>query len=474
MHVESSTSQLDFPATKRSRQVEWASSIFEDAVFPDERLRKRAIAFLVDKAQHPARSVTGSCRDHAAAKGAYRLLSNDRLEASHFWDPYHHFSAEVVSEFTSIYIAHDTTCLSFPTLKKTTELGTAVSKDAQYLWMHSGLAMRRNGEALGLLHANVWARPPEDFGRREDAHSRPIEEKESYEWIRGINAVAGLQSEHFAGTRPIHLMDIGGDIHEVYEALQKWNHGCIIRCGYNRGVEGECVYLKDTVRAQPVLDTREIEVPRHEGEPARVARVEVRAVRVTIRPSDKKDKRRQPFEVNVVMVWEPNPPAGVKRLEWYLCTTESIATVAACWAVVEGYKLRWRIEDFHLVLKSGCHAEKTQLKTAERITKLVGFLAPVAIRILQLRDKARTEPDAPCTVILDEDEWKLLWSYVHEQRVPRDLPTPTLEDAVKMIGRLGGHLGRKGDGMPGVRSLWEGMYDLELLLIGSRLTVLNH
>ena len=459
--------------TKRPRHIEWADEIFGDARFADERLRKRAVSLLVDKVQHPSRSVNGSCRDHAAAKGAYRFLSNEGVKAHHVWDPYHRFTAKAASEFTSFYVAHDTTCLSYLGLEATEGLGTADSEVARYLWMHSGLAMRLNGEVLGLLHAHVWARPAEKFKQLGDAHSRPIEDKETYEWIRGIDAVAELQTEYFPNSRPIHVMDIGGDIHEVYERVLKHKHGCIIRCGNNRGVEGECQYIKDTVAAQPVMETRDIEIPRQEGQPARTAHVQLRAVRVKSRPSPKKDKRRQAFEINVVMVSEREPPAGVEPVEWHLCTTESIATVKDCWAVVEGYKLRWRIEDYHLVLKSGCHAEKTQLKTADRIIKLTGFLAMVAVRILRLRDKARTDPDAPCTEVLDDDEWKLLWSYVHDKPVPQGLPPPTIAEAVKMIGRLGGHLGRAGDGMPGVRSLWRGMYDLELILIGYRIGAAN-
>jgi hypothetical protein len=429
--------------------------------------------FLVDKAQHPGRSVNGSCRDAAAAKGAYRLLSNKRITPEHLWDPYFHYCAKVCAEFASFYTLHDTMCLSYLTLHATTGLGAATRKEPHYLWQHSSLALRRNGQALGLLHARIWARPVQEFKAKGDHHARPIEDKESYEWVRGVDAVAGLQALHFPGSRPIHIMDIEGDIHEVYEAILHHGHGCIIRCGRNRRVDGDPGYLHDTVAAQPVRGTADVGVPRHEGAGARVAHVELRSVRVTVRPSVHKHKRRQPYEINVVRVSEPQPPAHVEGLDWILCTTEPVDTVHQCSGVVEGYKLRWRIEDYHLVLKSGCHAEKTQLKTAERIMNLLPFLCFVAVRILALRDHARAEPHAPCTVVLDAEEWPVLWSYVHGCAPPRGHPPPTLQEAVLMIGRLGGHLGRAGDGMPGVRSLWRGMYDLELILIGYRLARLT-
>ena len=467
-------SEVNSSVRTRPLHVEWASEVFGDATFADERLRKRAEQILVDKVQHPAASINRTCCDHAAAKGAYRFLENERVQIKHVWEPYHRFSAQVVSEFTSFYVAHDTTCLSYLGLKATQGLGTADSTLARYLWMHSGLAMRQNGEALGLLHAHVWARPPEKFKKLGKPHSRAIEDKETYEWIRGVDAVAQLGKEHFPVSRPIHIMDIGGDVHEAYEAVLRHGHGCIIRCGNNRGVEGEGRYLKDTLANQPVRRTRKLEIPRHEGQPARTARVELRSACVTIRPSPNADRRRQSFTINVVRVTEVDAPAHVKEpVDWTLCTTEPIGTQRECWAVVRGYKLRWRIEDFHLVLKDGCHAERTQLKTADRIIRLTGFLAMVAVRILRLRDMARSDPGAPCTHVLEGDEWKVLWSYVHDQPVPAGTPPPTIAQAVHMIGRLGGHLGRVGDDMPGVRSLWRGMYDLELILIGYRIAGAN-
>ena len=43
---------------------------------------------------------------------------------------------------------------------------------------------------------------------------------------------------------------------------------------------------------------------------------------------------------------------------------------------------------------------------------------------------------------------------------------PTIGQAVLWIGRLGRHLNRKRDGMPGVRTLWRGLHDLTLMVAG--------
>ena len=113
--------------------------------------------------------------------------------------------------------------------------------------------------------------------------------------------------------------------------------------------------------------------------------------------------------------------------------------------------------------------EKTQLKTAERIEIQLALCCAVAVRLVRLTYLARTEPTRSCTAVLSQDEWKVLWAYVRQEPIARAHSPPTIHEAVKMIGRLGGHLGRKCDGMPGVRSLWRGWRDLQVLVEGYRI-----
>ena len=154
-----------------------------------------------------------------------------------------------------------------------------------------------------------------------------------------------------------------------------------------------------------------------------------------------------------------------------LWTTLAVGTAAEAMQVVEFYRLRWRIEDFHRTLKDGCKIERTQLKTAGRIETLAAICSAVAVRLLQLTHWARTEPTRPCTEVLSGDEWRVLWVRVHGVPVPPSHEPPTMREAVRMVGRLGGHLGCKCDGLPGVRSLWKGWYVLQLLVEGYHIRV---
>ena len=110
--------------------------------------------------------------------------------------------------------------------------------------------------------------------------------------------------------------------------------------------------------------------------------------------------------------------------------------------------------------------DTTGCMSLDRIEELLALLSAVAARLLTLRQWARTEPYAPCTEVLSEDEWRVLWVYTRKRPLPEALSPPTMREAVRMIGRLGGHLGRKGDGMPGVKTLWLGWRDLQILVEG--------
>jgi len=131
--------------------------------------------------------------------------------------------------------------------------------------------------------------------------------------------------------------------------------------------------------------------------------------------------------------------------------------------IVRMYKLRWHIEQYHLILKSGCRIEKLQFETAARILKVISILSAVALRILQITYHARLEPATPCTEILSHTEWQALQTRIQGKPVAKHARPPTLKQAVLWIGRLGGHLGRKSDGMPGVRAMWSGWRDLQIL-----------
>lgn len=448
---------------RRERQLVWALAVFGGALFPDARLRTRAVQIAERRLARPRDSIAQASADPALAKATYRFIENPRVHPHMLWTPLHEHTARRLASQKWVFAVADTTDLLYPTLEATTGLGTMNTAKQEALHMHSVLALRPDGGVLGLLHNHVWARPPHELGKSEGRKSRPIEQKESFKWIRGQQAAAELRDQFSPATELVFVADREGDVHEVFEdALARGDH-LIIRNRHDRRVDGEHPTVGATLAARPVIATVEIEVPRCGKRRKRMAHLEMRAAHVTIAPP-----RNRPacgaLSLNVVEVREAGPPCDVEPVHWVLWTTWAIDTVEECLAVVDAYRLRWRVEDFHRVLKDGCRIERVQFRTAERIEIHLAFCCGTAARLLEVTHWARTAPEAKCTEFLSEIEWRVLWVRTHERALEPRQPVPTVREVVRMLGRLGGHLARKCDGLPGIRSLWKGWAHLQVLV----------
>ena len=237
-----------------------------------------------------------------------------------------------------------------------------------------------------------------------------------------------------------------------------------MRAAQNRNVELEdgcgVESLLEQVAAQDVAATVQISVPRRQTQPARQATVALRYCPVTLCPPKHRASEQLP-SVDIWVVWavEEQPPEGAEPVAWVLLTTCVIDTVEKALECLDWYTCRWGIEILHKILKSGCQIEARQLETADRIKRGLSVFSVIAWRILFATMLARAVPDAPCTALLDPDEWEALYCAIHEVSTPPEEP-PSLRQAVRWIARLGGFLGRKGDGEPGVTVLWKGFQHL--------------
>lgn len=182
----------------------------------------------------------------------------------------------------------------------------------------------------------------------------------------------------------------------------------------------------------------------------------------------KQPKHCQPVTLNVLLVEETTPPAVGKPIRWLLLTTLPIDSPEQAWQCVEWYSLRWLIERFHFTLKSGCRIEQLQLETSQRLLNALATYSIVAWRLMWLVYQARLSPDASCEVILQRAEWQLLRRKFEPKN--RSQRPPSIRQAVRWIAQLGGFLARKGDGEPGLKTLWRGLGVLHHLLEGAQLT----
>jgi hypothetical protein len=448
----------------------WAAQVAAATPLPDARLNTRLERLLNHLAQKPLDAFPQALPDWHQAKATYRFLGNDRFGYEDLLAGWQATTAQSLRGQQLVYVAHDTTTFSYSSLKHCAGLGYISDIEAaRGFHCHSSLALQPNGVALGLLHQYYWVRTEP---KKPRAQGRAIEAKESVKWLHGLDATIAALNSVPVQERPriVHLMDREGDIHDVFVKVLQLGHGAIIRRYRNRNVAEEPGDADQAIGQAPELARLRLKVPAGHGHKARTAVVALRARPLTLAPHSHNERCRQPLRLTMVEVREIDPaPELDEPLHWLLWTTEPARTKKQILEVVRAYALRWRIEDFHLVWKQGCRVEQLQLETRQRLEKALVLYAGVAVRLLRLRDLARQQPTAPCTEVLTDDEWRALYVQFTGMAATAATAVPTIEAATKWIGRLGGHLGRKRDGMPGVRTLWRGWRDLAILVAGYRI-----
>ena len=187
----------------------------------------------------------------------------------------------------------------------------------------------------------------------------------------------------------------------------------------------------------------------------RKATLQVRVARVTLRPPQRKHGEALPaVALWVLSVVEIDTPAGQEPIEWILLTSQTAETFAQAKRLIDAYSLRWKIEEFHRILKSGCRVEQINLRDADSLLPALALYFIVSWRILFLRDFRRAQPALCCSNFFSADEWRAA-CIIHGRSVGKD--PPTLAEMIDMAGKTGGHMGRKKDPSPGPECLWRGL-----------------
>jgi len=453
--------------TEHIDETHWAFEEFKNLGINCGRTIKRFIRTMITLSRKTCESMAGASDSKAEAKAMYRLIENKKLTEEVVLHAHRKATIQKMKEIgeTIILSVQDTTMLNYTSHKKTEGLGDyGAGPDHRGLIVHSALAVTPKGIALGLLDQYIWTRDPEERGKRVDKRQKPIEEKESYKWLRSMDKSSlGIPN----GIRLVHVGDREADIFEFFDHAKRNQQDFLVRVVQNR-MTTEASRLFDKVKSEPSAGKIVVEIPRdtRRNLPKREATLEIRYCRVHVEVSvntPKKFVKNKTVALSIVHIQEINPPEGVEPIEWYLATSMDIASLDEAVEKVHWYIHRWKIERFHYILKSGCEIEKLQNRTAERIQKLILMYSIISVRILGMTYMARHDPEEPCTMFLEEEEWKVL-SCIANRTSTAPQTAPTIKEAVSYLAKLGGFLGRKGDGEPGAKVIWKGLNELNTVL----------
>lgn len=456
----------------------WAREVFGHSQLGDRRRTDRLVAYAARQAAHAAASTNAVCQgDSAAAEGAYRFLRNAEVAAQEIAESGFQHAVALGDEAQVVLAIQDSTTLGYAhsVREELGDLGGKARSKRKGFWVHSTLAVDGvSGAVYGLLDQQWWVR--QGPRRQRGAHKKlPYEEKESFKWQGATERVAERLPDM---GRVVMVCDREADVHEYLEFLTARGYRYVVRAERDRRVDTELGRLWETLHAQPLAGRAKVAIAQKGGRPARTARVEVRYASVELRPTTEV-KRRGPVKLQVVLVSEPRPPATVPAggaLEWMLLTSEAITSLADAQRVVEWYKRRWVIEDFHKAWKTGCGAEERRFRSADNLRRALSILAFVAVRLLQLRSLAERAPGTPCDKVLSRAQWVCLWLLSWDTK-GRPLPAqaPPVRWAVEKIANLGGWIKSKQTMAIGWQTLWRGWQQLDAHVAGFLVAqVLNH
>lgn len=496
---------------------QWVSDELKTADLKDKRLNDRLETVVSSLCKRPNRSIPQATGGHAEMTAAYRFFSNYKVTADGILTPHGDATKQRVAAQSVALCVQDTTEVDLTRPKQQVAGAGILDGGGRYgVYLHELHAFTPNNVPLGTVWSERKLREkkpdPELENRTEqfkgkassqspsvnntileqapttdssddaaDATTKkskaykniPIEEKESYRWVQGLRATREL-AKQCPDTTCICVGDSESDIFEVFtEPTEVENCHLIVRACQERALVGgthdDARTCFEAVSRAPVVDRMLIQL--REREPkvscddrkrrkkrmARSAKVEVRATRVTLRPPGRPAGHKlSQVSLNVILVREKHPPEGEEAVEWVLLTTLPIDTLEQILLVIKYYCVRWQIEVFFRTLKTGCRVEGRLFEHIDRLLPCLAVYLIAAWRTMYICHMAREFPDAPCTLIFSESEWKALWMAQRNDSLPNT--PPRLETFVRMVAQLGGYVNRANrKDPPGAQTIWQGL-----------------
>jgi transposase-like protein/DDE family transposase len=452
----------------------WAREEFGKAQLGDVRRTRRLVAMATRAAGRSSGKVSAVFDRAREREGAYDFLESPHVEAAALANSVFATSCERIGAGAEhVYVSVDGSCLTL-TDEREEKFGPVGSpnKPTRGLLVMSAFAVAGDGVPIGLIDQFFWTRPPFEklttAERRERNRRRVFDDKETAHYLTAAkNAAARLEQQ---GVRPWFVIDRDGDNRGILLGLHRLRCLFTVRAKWDRRVwPRNSGSVHEALDEEPALGTFDVEIGRTGQRAARRATLEVRASQVTLRFVADCVQPTDGLRLYAVRIREVNAPG--EPLEWLLYTNVPVFSAEHAKAILDSYRARWRIEEFHRTWKQGhCNVEQAQLRSSDAMIKWATILAAVATRIERLKYLSRETPDVPASRELSEEEIEALRLDQRRRKGKRrKLPSmPTIVQATEWIGELGGWIGPR-NGRPGATTLARGLERLGYLIEGIRI-----
>jgi Transposase DNA-binding len=459
---------------------EWAALHFGNTGIKDPRRRKRLETIAGGYAANPSNTIPQQFPRIYDVKAAYTFFDRSELTPEVLQVGHKGIVQSQLQQAGTYLLIEDGSEFTWDDTVARPGLGR-MREHKQGFVLHSSLAVEwetpKPGQSkrdalrvIGLVHQEFYPRiaRPEAEGN-EHSHARQKRPRESQLWQRSSQAIGmAPQGEE---VRWVRVADRGADIEWFLRDCLAHRHGFVVRAAQNRCLVDEHLQpmtdkLFETLRQAKALGEFTLKLRARSAQAARMVCLSVSISRVRLRPTRQPGfgaATREPLACTVIRVWETNATNPAKRLEWILLTDAVITSFEEALEIALQYASRWLIEEYHKCLKTGLGADDLQLETAARLFNAIAIMAIVAVRLLALKELVHLNADNPAS----SSGLSALELHVLSTTLQRDLNT--VRDVALALGRLGGHMNRPSDGLPGWQSLWAGMRKLLTLLEGVRL-----
>jgi hypothetical protein len=408
---------------RRADDRSWMDLEVQRSEFRESRLRRRFATLLEKLWDCMGQTIPFACQDWASTKVAYRFLSNDRVSEHDILSGHFQASAERVKATDGpVLVLQDTTIFSYQrerpeligytgkTTLRTGKNGTGPRQPLTQcgILMHSSLAVSADGLPLGLTAVKFWTRKrfkgASELKRHINPTRVPIEEKERWRWLENMRQSTELLDD---SVRCVHIGDRESDIYELFRTAYVLCIYFLVRTCVDRlAGDGQHTISKSMQQVQ-VKGLHRVQLRDAKGRPM-TATLELRYQHMTVLPPIGKQSRYPAQQLTVLYAQERDPPPGRARIEWKLITSLPVRSRAEAIEKLDRYAMRWKIETFHKILKSGCKAEESRLRTADRLTNLIAVFCILSWRIFWLTMLARSAPHAAAELAFTHTEIELL------------------------------------------------------------------
>jgi hypothetical protein len=446
------------PLEKEEANKDWVSEEFRYAEMPNKARKKRLISLARDFYNNPSGMIPECCEGEAKVKGAYRFFSDTKIKPDAILSSHIQQTIERSKSEKVVLSVNDTTSFNLSNHSRTNGLGSLSSSQGElgYL-LHDTVLFTTKGVPLGVLDSQTWSREVDAHGKSKQRRNKPIEEKESIKWLKSLRAMSEAQKKAPL-VKYVSVGDRESDIHELFEEAEELEVNFLVRSCQNRRTS-QAIKVWDLVENSKPAGIMDVRL-----KDGREVKLVIRFQEVTLlAPRDNKSCKGD-IKLYAISAKEVSSRGKESKLCWRLFTNIKVKCFEQACEMVEWYSLRFGIETYHMVLKSGRKSEDKRLESVERLERCLAIDMIIAWRLMYLTMHGRATPEVSSDFFFNQNELEVLKRLKYGDKYKTDVQLG-LQDAVSTIALLGGFISGK-NRVPGVKVMWRGLRRLEDMTLG--------